>query len=352
MKVDPTLEAPPGLEHPRLEELGATAEEYSVGEEILALRSNGSWSPGTITKIEDDKVTVVLKEGVKQIRKEKMHSLLKRQDLAQPLKEASLANQNAALQVENARLLQENIMMAKQARLQAENALLAQENVMMRMQSQSRTPIYDPAMMNSWDVPQLDGTIPDSWSKIAARKASDISWSTMSTATGGSSRKVSFADDEKPEKKNALADVPPHELTTIMMRNIPNNVTREQLLTLVNDGGFQGRYDFLYLPVDLKKKVGLGYAFINFACHDDAEAFARQFRGFKDWKMQSEKVCEITWSDALQGFDAHVERYRDCPVMHESIADEFKPLIFKDGACLPFPEPTRKVRAPRWWCRR
>jgi len=351
MKVDPTLAAPPGLEHPRLEESAATAQEYSVGEEILALRSNGLWSPGKITKIEGDKVAVVLKEGVKHIRKDKMHALMKKLDLVDPLKEAKLANQNAALQVENARLVQENIMMAKQASLQAENARLAQENMMMRMQSQSTALIYDPAMMNSWDFPQLDGTIPNSWSKIGARKASDSGSGTESTSTGGSSKRVSFADDE-PEKTNPLAHLPSHELTTIMMRNIPNNVTREQLLVLVDDEGFQGRYDFLYLPVDLKKKVGLGYAFINFASHEDAEAFAQHFRGFNAWNMQSEKVCEITWSDVLQGLDAHVERYRDCPVMHESISDEFKPVIFQDGARVPFPAPTKKIRAPRPWCRR
>jgi len=356
MKVDPALEPPPGLEQ--------TPEEYSVGEDILALRSNGSWSPGTITKIEADKVTVVLKDGVKQIRKEKMQALLKKQDLAQPLKEALIANKNAALQVENARLVQENIMMTNQARLQAENARLAQENMMMKMQSQSMTPMYDPAVMqdphsymqNSWGVPQLDGTIPNSLSKIGAKKASNISWSTVSTATGDSSRRQSFvesfAEDDEPETKSALAHIPTHELTTVMMRNIPNNHTREQLITLVNDGGFQGRYDLLYLPFDLKKKVGLGYAFINFLSHEDAEAFAQHFRGFKDWQMHSDKVCEVTWSDALQGLDANVERYRDCPVMHESIPDEFKPVIFQDGVCVPFPEPTKKIRAPRPWYRR
>jgi len=151
---------------------------------------------------------------------------------------------------------------------------------------------------------------------------------------------------------SALSYTPQDELTTIMMRNIPNNVTREQLLTLVNDEGFQGRYNLLYLPVDLKNKVGLGYAFVNFVSHEDAEAFSQHFRGYKNWNMQSDKVCEITWSDALQGLDEHVQRYRDCPVMHESIPDEFKPVLFKDGVRMPFPEPTKRIRAPRPWSRR
>jgi hypothetical protein len=68
--------------------------------------------------------------------------------------------------------------------------------------------------------------------------------------------------------------------------------------------------------------------------------------------MQSEKVAAVTWSDAMQGLDEHVERYRDCPVMHESIPDEFKPLLFKDGVRVPFPKPTKKIQAPRPWSRR
>jgi len=291
-----------------------------------------------------------------------------------------IAKKNEDLQAENTTLLQDNLMMRKQASLQAENALLAKEkmlmlenarlareNMIMRMQSQSMTPMYDPAAMqdshgcmrNPWGVPELacptmfqDGTMKNSWSEIRAKKASGNSWGSISTATGGSSFGPSSfgpscAGDDEPETKSSLAHTLPQELTTVMMRNIPNNLTREQLLALVNDGGFQRRYDLLYLPMDLKKQVGLGYAFINFVSHEDAEAFAQHFRGFKEWKMQSEKVCEITWSDALQGLDAHVQRYRDCPVMHDSLPDEFKPVLFKDGVRVPFPKPTKRIRAPR-----
>jgi len=84
----------------------------------------------------------------------------------------------------------------------------------------------------------------------------------------------------------------------------------------------------------------------------DAKAFSTHFTGFTRWNMQSEKVCQVVWSDAMQGLDQHVERYRDCPVMHESIPDEFKPVLFKDGVRVLFPEPTKKIRAPRPWSRR
>ena len=43
---------------------------------------------------------------------------------------------------------------------------------------------------------------------------------------------------------------------------------------------------------------------------------------------------------------AHVERYRNSPVMHRSVPDEYEPVIFKNGVRKNFPRPTKKVKAP------
>lgn len=137
-----------------------------------------------------------------------------------------------------------------------------------------------------------------------------------------------------------------------MMRNIPNNYTRSMLLDLVHGEGFEGSYDLVYLPIDFKNRVGLGYAFINLVSHEVAERFRVHFTGYCRWSAQSEKVCEVSWSDALQGVGAHVERYRNSPVMHETVPDECKPVLYKDGQRVPFPEPTKRIRAPRQWPRR
>lgn len=126
--VEPEPEAPTRLERPRLEPPHAalvrisgisswSPEEYSVGDEILSLRSNGSWSPGTITEIGDKAVKVELEgKNFKQIRKEKMSALLKKQYLSQTLREALkmgpaievVAKKNAAPQVEKACLVRES----------------------------------------------------------------------------------------------------------------------------------------------------------------------------------------------------------------------------------------------------
>merc|ERR1712100_520562 len=111
-------------------------------------------------------------------------------------------------------------------------------------------------------------------------------------------------------------------MTTIMMRNIPNSYCREQLLDLISKQGFATCYDLVYLPLDLKKRVGLGYAFINFTSHEQAERFRKRFSGFSIWPSYSKKVCEVSWSDTLQGLGDNVECYRNISVMHPSVPDD------------------------------
>jgi hypothetical protein len=163
------------------------------------------------------------------------------------------------------------------------------------------------------------------------------------TSAGSTSFESSSGDEDIAEGEPNSQSLP----TTIMMRNIPNNMTRTMLLDLVNAEGFVGSYDFLYLPVDFKSRVGLGYSFINFIDAEVASRFFQHFSGFCHWGLRSDKVCEVTWSESIQGRDAHVERYMNSPVMHESIADECKPVLFKDGERMPFPAPTKRIRAPR-----
>mmetsp|Transcript_29695 Transcript_29695/g.84989 ORF Transcript_29695/g.84989 Transcript_29695/m.84989 type:complete len:384 (+) Transcript_29695:53-1204(+) len=135
--------------------------------------------------------------------------------------------------------------------------------------------------------------------------------------------------------------------TTVMMRNIPNDYTREMLLKLLDKEGFLGSYDLVYLPIDYHSKVGFGYAFINLVTTAEAERFRAHFTDFAKWDVVSQKVCEVCWSSVLQGVQAHVDRYRNSPVMHEAVRDEFKPVLFENGKRIPFPGPTKSIRAPR-----
>lgn len=139
----------------------------------------------------------------------------------------------------------------------------------------------------------------------------------------------------------------PEVRTTLMLRNIPNDYSRNMMLDLLDSQGFAGSYDFVYLPFDFNRPACLGYAFVNCASPADAEKMKECFQGFKQWCVPSHKVCEVCWGEPLQGLEAHIERYRNSPVMHQSVPDEYKPVIFLDGICSPFPAPTKRIRCPR-----
>jgi RNA recognition motif-containing protein len=136
--------------------------------------------------------------------------------------------------------------------------------------------------------------------------------------------------------------------TTVMLRNIPNNLTREGLLNLFRSNGFPTKLiDFLYLVMDLQRDANLGYAFVNLISAQDAYRFFEVFQGFEGWGMASEKIGEVCWAQPLQGLDQYIDRYRNSPVMHRSVPEEHKPMLFRDGTHIQFPGPTKKLRAPR-----
>lgn len=134
--------------------------------------------------------------------------------------------------------------------------------------------------------------------------------------------------------------------TTVMMKNIPNNYTRDMFLAMLDEEGFEGLYDFVYLPFDFNRDANLGYAFVNMTSAHAVEALWRAFDGFCNWAIPTAKVCQVSWSGPHQGLAAHVERYRNSPVMHKSVRDDYKPVIFANGVRQPFPSPTKKIKSP------
>jgi len=135
--------------------------------------------------------------------------------------------------------------------------------------------------------------------------------------------------------------------TTVMLRNIPNRYTQSHLVNLLDENGFRSLYDFVYLPMDFRNGVNLGYAFVNLLTHQDALNAVQVFHGFSRWFYESSKVCEVSWAHPHQGLEEHVERYRNSPVMHQCMPDEYKPMLFKSGVRMPFPLPTKAIRAPK-----
>lgn len=134
--------------------------------------------------------------------------------------------------------------------------------------------------------------------------------------------------------------------TTVLVKKFPKRISRDELVAIFDAEGFHSLYDFVYAPVDMNTRNGLGMAFVNFVSAEAAASFLAHFEGFCSWGGTSCKTCELCWSD-LQGFGKQVEKYRNISIMHEAVPDEFKPALFKQGSRMDFPAPTRLLKAPR-----
>jgi len=135
--------------------------------------------------------------------------------------------------------------------------------------------------------------------------------------------------------------------TTLMLRNLPSSFTQFRLLDVLDATGFCGKYDFVYLPVDFQSGAGLGYAFVNMCSAVDAQRAMLNLSGFSSWgDAACRKVLEVCWSDPHQGLEMLIDRYRNSRVMHRSVPEQYKPLLFDNGNKIPFPTPTKRVRSP------
>lgn len=137
------------------------------------------------------------------------------------------------------------------------------------------------------------------------------------------------------------------EANTLIMQNIPNRYSRNMLLALFDECGFQNLYNLVYLPTDFMTSVNFGFAFVHFISSDVAQRFRTRFHGFSEWNCNSSKICAVDFCAEQCGLDALIKRYQNCPVMHELVPDEYKPALFLDGVRTAFPAPTKKLKKPR-----
>ncbi|CAE7894881.1 ML3, partial [Symbiodinium microadriaticum] len=81
--------------------------------------------------------------------------------------------------------------------------------------------------------------------------------------------------------------------TTVMVRNVPNRYSCEEFLCEVISEGFEGRFNFFYLPIDFNTKRNRGYCFLNFLSAASAREFAKVFHGQKLKRYDTRKILEI-----------------------------------------------------------
>jgi hypothetical protein len=135
--------------------------------------------------------------------------------------------------------------------------------------------------------------------------------------------------------------------TALMVRNLPKNYTREMLLETLDNIGYEGKYNFVYLPIAFTSKQTFGYAMLSFVTHAVALSFMQAFDGFEDWLVDHDKSAQVEWSTAQQGLEQLLERYRNSPVVREDVPEELKPMYFVDGVRTDLPPPTKPLKSLR-----
>ncbi|KAJ5302052.1 hypothetical protein N7508_006915 [Penicillium antarcticum] len=116
--------------------------------------------------------------------------------------------------------------------------------------------------------------------------------------------------------------------STIMIRNIPNKVTSDQLKAILDESSF-AKYDFMYLRMAHDSSSG-----------QDLSMLANMI-GNQRPESLSEKKAEISYA-TLQGKDALIAKFRNSHVMTRPISE--RPRLFhmggpRSGSDAPFPPP-------------
>jgi hypothetical protein len=119
--------------------------------------------------------------------------------------------------------------------------------------------------------------------------------------------------------------------TTLLVRNLPCYYTQTSLMSLMDELGLEGQYDFVYAPMDFKSKRSMGYAFVNFRGVAATLFFRKAMDGFSRWPIRSQKVCSVVWSET-QGLEANIDVVLKSDMMRKAAApEEFKPLVLLNG---------------------
>jgi len=124
----------------------------------------------------------------------------------------------------------------------------------------------------------------------------------------------------------------PHSITTVMLRNIPNRLCQVELIAELEELGFSGTFDFVYIPMDNGRKhrgssrssmSNVGYAFVNFVCASWAE---RCTAVFQDHSFPgSSRVTRVSPAH-VQGLEANMAHFASSAVNSQKLQQR-RPVV-------------------------
>merc|ERR1719238_1068844 len=103
----------------------------------------------------------------------------------------------------------------------------------------------------------------------------------------------------------------------MMLKNIPCRKSQEEVMLHIDHKGLGSRYDFFYLPRDVKFSANLGYAFINFLTPEDASKFQAELKEYRFPGSGSSKACIVVPAH-VQGLMNNLSAFKRTEVMRSS----------------------------------
>mmetsp|Transcript_54269 Transcript_54269/g.129353 ORF Transcript_54269/g.129353 Transcript_54269/m.129353 type:complete len:261 (-) Transcript_54269:110-892(-) len=151
----------------------------------------------------------------------------------------------------------------------------------------------------------------------------------MSDASGGGDREVLTTEMVRQGR-----------FTSLMMRNVPSVIMQENLIRILEQSGFAGRFDYVYMPFHLAKARTKGYAFINMLSVEDAAALVETWTGVyltqaANLGPPDLQAMPIYFSTAaLQGLEANKQKMRQSKLQRLRNA-RFKPFFAERATASP-----------------
>jgi hypothetical protein len=117
---------------------------------------------------------------------------------------------------------------------------------------------------------------------------------------------------DKTEAEARAAEILSRGCTTLMVRNLPNKLTPAMIVECINELGYDGKYDYLFVPIDTNApgwaNRNLGYCFLNLVSPEKAAQFCLQAYGFSFRQaISSTKTSKISIAEE-QGVLANLRR--------------------------------------------
>lgn len=123
--------------------------------------------------------------------------------------------------------------------------------------------------------------------------------------------------------------------STIMVRSVPRRCSQKNFLTDLDESGFAGTYNFVYLPFSFETKANMGYAFVNFIDDDTADSFLRVWNETRLYSLPGKTPLPATYAD-VQGLDANVRRLMGDYKIARISNPSYQPLVFEGGCRVNF----------------